>query len=65
MQGKGGFVTQGITHSPYDWKSNERDRKEIALINAHMDDNLTESEWMQLCNRFAGFYYDKIPKGQK
>ena len=55
-------MSRGTTHDPYDWKCNSRDRKEIALMHKHFDEDLTEAEWMRLCNRVVGLCYDKKGK---
>jgi len=39
---------------PHDYKANCRDVREIELMRSHWDTDMSDDEWLALCNRFAG-----------
>jgi len=52
----GGHDDKGI---PHEHKCNRRDVKEIALMREHFNSDMSEAEWMRLCNQKCGFIYEK------
>lgn len=54
-------------NKPHAHKSNRRDVVEIELMRRHFDSDMSEREWMQLCNKHCGYIYDNghLPKEGK
>lgn len=48
---RGGRDDKGKSHA---YKANSRDVLEIQLMRSHWGEDMTDDEWLDLCNRFAG-----------